>query len=111
MSWPLADEDGEVALEPGDVGADASAGHPGKLVGDAARLIVVAVDGRDDLGGIVGHDDIAEHEPPAGAEDARDAAEEIFFSPITQDPLALAAGSTRPSGRRPEPQARASAST
>jgi hypothetical protein len=58
-------------------GVEAGAGKPLDLVGYGARLVVQAIDWRDDVGRIVGYHDVAEHESSAGPEPVGDAGEEV----------------------------------
>ena len=59
-------------------------GEPTKLLGDRARHVVHTVDGRHDVGGILGDHHVAEHEAPAGPEPLGDAGEQVRFAGLVE---------------------------
>ena len=76
----VAHEHREVALGPRDARVQARLREPGELLVHPARHVVDPVDRGDHVGRIVGHDDVAEDEPPTGLQHPRDPPEEVCLA-------------------------------
>jgi Trk K+ transport system NAD-binding subunit len=73
----LARQHREVAPGPHQARPQSRRLHPTLLIGHAARSVVVTVNGGHCVGGVVGDDHVAEHEPPARRERRRHAREQV----------------------------------
>jgi len=67
-------------VRPRRLGIEAHLAQPGEQVVEPVGQVVVRREGRERVGGILGDDHVAEHEPPVGGEDLGDAAEEVALA-------------------------------
>ena len=77
LGRPVGHQHGQVARLPAQARAQAGVAQPAEQVGHGLGQVEALVERGDDVGRILGEDDVGEHEAPAGRERGGDARDEV----------------------------------